>query len=221
MKKWNNRSVFIVLILSTFLLNVLYANNNLTQSQVFDEFKKVMSTDNYLDNYDVDYGEFLEVLKPKQKKLATEIFNENIEDFNKLLITPKTQVYNAILYWLATLASPKDFEWKIATEKLSWVVSSWISIHWKLSELISFFRQHWEEFQKISDEYWEQLEQKLKDINIKLNKAKEWYSKAKERWKQLDIELRKEQERWKQLDIELRKENKQLEMLKALDRLLK
>ena len=193
MKKWNNRSVFIVLILSTFLLNVLYANNNLTQSQVFDEFKKVMSTDNYLDNYDVDYGEFLEVLKPKQKKLATEIFNENIEDFNKLLITPKTQVYNAILYWLATLASPKDFEWKIATEKLSWVVSSWISIHWKLSELISFFRQHWEEFQKISDKYWEQLEQKLK-------KSREG--------------LRKEQEG-------LRKENKQLEMLKALDKLLK
>jgi len=189
MKKWDNRSIFIVLILSTFLLNMLYANNKLTQSQVFDEFKKVMSTDEYLDNYDVDYGEFLEVLKPKQKKLATEIFNENIEDFNKLLITPKTQVYNAILYWLATLASPKDFEWKIATKKLSWIVSTWIRIHWKLSELISFFRQH-----------WEQLEQKLKNSRE---------------------ELRKEQERWKQLDIELRKENKQLEMLKALDKLLK
>ena len=200
MKKWNNRTIFIVLILSTLFLNILYANSNLTQKQVFDKFKKVMSTDEYLDNYDIDYEDFLEDLKPEQKKLATEIFNENIEDFNKLRITPKTKIYNAILYWLATLANPKYFEWKIATEKLSSISSTWIRIDWKLSELISLFRQHWEEFQKIADKYWKELE-------LELKKSRE--------------ELKKEQEGLKKEQEGLKKYNELWKTLKELDKLLK
>ncbi len=208
---WNGKRFFVIVMLMTFFSSSLFAS--LTQKQVFNEFKKVLSTDEYLDNYDNEYIDFLEYLKPEQKKLATEIFNENIEDFNKLKKNNKAKVYNAILYWLATLASPKDFEWNIATKKLSSIISSWIRTHWKLSKLISFFRQHWAEYQKIADEYGEQLEKKLVQSRNELRKEQK-------RWEQLDNELRKEQNELRKEQNELRKDKKQIQMLKALDKLL-
>ena len=165
-----------LIILQTFFVNLLVAQNNsispqikisyksLSNSQVLNKYKQILSNEELMEDYDNDYIDLFPDFSDKAKKLVIEIYNENQSWFESLWDSVKAQVYNAIFFAVASISKPKIYWWIEAKNKLNEaiVTLSLTTRAWgKLLQLKSFFEQHWEEFEQLAKNNSEELKKQL------------------------------------------------------------
>ena len=220
-----------LIILPTLFVNPLVAQNNsispqiqsshksLSDSQVLDRYKQILTEDDsndLMDDYSVYYEEFLEDLNLKAKKLVIEIYNENQSNFESLEDSAKAQVYNAIFFAAASISKPEIYGGIEAKDKLNEAMFlKWLTIKvwWKLSQLKSFFEQHWEKFEQLAKNNSAELKKRLAVVDKRLANAQNRLASAKEKSLKLDSDI------WK-LDSDIWKLDANIVLLKQLQLLL-
>ena len=185
MRVWKVFGVVLVLVLA---FSQVWAEDGVTkktlsEKQVLKKYEEILnwSDDNELmDDYDIYYKEFIGDMTPTAKKLVVDIYNENKSSFDKIQNTVKAEIFYAIFYWAASISKPELYGGTEAKERLSKIISSWIAIKmwWKLSKLISFFREHAEEYDRIAKNDSEELRKQMARVEQNHKRVEQYSAKV-------------------------------------------
>lgn len=154
----------------------LYANADntslqLTEKEVLKEYESILGDEDLMEDFDNDYIDFIWDINgnPKAKKLIISIYNENKASFEQLADEIKANAYNSIFYAAASISKPNIYGWTEAKDRLNQTFSGEIAIvsGGKLSELIKFFDEESDNYDKLAKEYSEELKKQMAVIKQK------------------------------------------------------